>query len=43
MSDASSKVDLSQVDSSEETMSRYSYPKEFLKLDLDKIREFIEI
>ena len=43
ISDASSKVDLSQVDASEETMSQYSYPKEFLKLDLDKIREFIEI
>ena len=43
ISDASSKVDLSQVDASEETMSQYSYPKEFLKLDLEKIREFIEI
>ena len=43
ISDTSSKVDLSQVDASEETMSQYSYPKEFLKLDLDKIREFIEI
>ena len=43
LSDASSKVDLSKVDATEETMSQYSYPKEFLKLDLDKIREFIEI
>ena len=38
-----SKVDLSKVDATEETMSLYTYPKEFLKLDLDKIREFIEI
>ena len=43
LSDASSKVDLSKVDATEETMSQYSYPLEFLKLDLDKIREFIEI
>jgi hypothetical protein len=43
ISEASSKIDLSQVDATEETMSQYSYPKEFLKLDLDKIREFIEI
>ncbi len=40
---SSSKVDLSKVDATEETMSLYTYPKEFLKLDLDKIREFIEI
>ena len=37
------KVDLSKLDASEETMSLYTYPKEFLKLDLDKIREFIDI
>ena len=37
------KVDLTKLDASEETMSLYTYPKEFLKLDLDKIREFIEI
>ena len=37
------KVDLSKLDASEETMSFYTYPREFLKLDLDKIREFIEI
>ena len=37
------KVDLSKLDSSEETMSLYTYPNEFLKLNLDKIREFIEI
>jgi len=40
---SNSKVDLSKVDATEETMSLYTYPKEFLKLDLDKIREFIEI
>ncbi len=37
------KVDLSKIDATEEAMSLYTYPKEFLKLDLDKIREFIEI
>ena len=37
------KVDLSKLDASEDTMSFYMYQKEFLKLDLDKIREFIEI
>ena len=37
------KVDLSKIDATEEAMSVYTYPKEFLKLDLDKIREFIEI
>ena len=39
----SKKIDLSKLDASENTMSLYTYPKEFLKLDLDKIREFIEI
>ena len=43
ISEASSKVDLTKVEATEETMSQYSFPKEFLKLDLDKIREFIEI
>ena len=43
ISEANSKVDLSQVDATEETMSQYTFPKEFLKLDLDKIREFIDI
>ena len=38
-----SKIDLSKVEPTEETMSLYTYPKEFLKLELDKIREFIEI
>jgi len=37
------KVDLSKLDANEETMSNYTYPKEFLKLELDKIREFIDI
>ena len=37
------RVDLTEIDATEETMSKYTYPKEFLKLDLDKIREFIEI
>ena len=37
------KVDLSKLDASEETMSLYTYPKEFLKLDLQKIREFLDI
>ena len=37
------KVDLTKLDASEETMSNYTYPKEFLKLELDKIREFIDI
>ena len=43
ISESSNKVDLSKVDATEETMSQYSYPKEFIKLDLDKIREFIDI
>ena len=43
ISEAITKVDLSKVDATEETMSQYTYPKEFLKLDLDKIREFIDI
>ena len=38
-----SKIDLSKVEPTEETMSLYTYPKEFLKVELDKIREFIEI
>ena len=35
--------DLSNLEASEETMEVFSFPKEFLKLDLDKIREFVEI
>ena len=42
-SETNSKVDLSKVDATEETMSHYTFPKEFLKLDLEKIREFIDI
>ena len=41
--ESNNKVDLSKLDATEETMSQYSYPKEFIKLDLDKIREFIDI
>ena len=37
------KIDLTKLDASEESLSSYAYPKEFLKLDLDKIRDFIEI
>ena len=37
------KTDLSKLDASEDSMSYYTYPKEFLKLNLDKIREFIQI
>ena len=40
---SSTGEDLSNIEASEETMKSYSYPKEFLKLDLEKIREFIEI
>ena len=40
---SSINADLSNIEASEETMEAYTYPKEFLKLDLDKIREFIEI
>ena len=43
ISETTTKVDLSKVDATEETMSQYTYPKEFLKLDLDKIRELIDI
>ena len=43
ISETTAKIDLSKVDATEETMSQYTYPKEFLKLDLDKIREFIDI
>ena len=43
ISETTTKIDLSKVDATEETMSQYTYPKEFLKLDLDKIREFIDI
>ena len=35
--------DLSNLEASEETMEGFTLPKQFLKLNLDKIREFIEI
>ena len=35
--------DLSDLEANEETMEGFTLPKQFLKLDLDKIREFIEI
>ena len=37
------KIDLAKLDATEESMSYYTYPKEFLKLDLQKIREFLDI
>ena len=37
------KVDLSKLGCSEKVMTKYTYPKEFIKLDLDRIREFIDI
>ena len=43
ITESNNKVDLSKVDATEDSMSQYSYPKEFIKLDLDKIREFIDI
>ena len=39
----SSKVDLSEIEASEENLQNYSLSKQFLKLDLEKIREIIEI
>ena len=36
-------VDLSNIEASEEMMKPFTFPKEFLKIDLDRIREFIEI
>lgn len=41
--DNMTKIDLTNVDATEDSMEAYTFPKEFLKLDLDKIREFIEI
>ena len=35
--------DLSNLEATEETLKGFTFPKEFLKLDLEKIREFIEI
>ena len=39
----SSKVDLSEIEASEENLQNYSLSKQFLKLDLEKIREIIDI
>ena len=35
--------DLSNLEATEETLKGFTFPKEFLKFDLEKIREFIEI
>ena len=37
------EIDLSNVEASEESLKPYTYTKQFLKLDLDKIRELIVI
>ena len=34
---------ISNLEVSEETLEGFTFPKEFLKLDLEKIRGFIEI
>ena len=39
----STKIDLSNIDATEENLKHYTLSKQFLKLDLDKIRELIEI
>ena len=39
----SNKIDLSDIDATEENLKNYTLSKQFLKLDLDKIRELIEI
>ena len=39
----SSKIDLTGIDATEENLKHYTLSKQFLKLDLDKIRELIEI
>ena len=38
-----SNIDLSNVEANEESLKPYTLTKQFLKLDLDKIRELIEI
>ena len=43
INDLSASEDLSGIEATEETLQNYSLSKEFLKLDLDKIRELIEI
>ena len=39
----SNKIDLTDIDATEENLKNYTLSKQFLKLDLDKIRELIEI
>ena len=38
-----SEVDLTDIEANEESLKPYTYTKQFLKLDLDKIRELIEL
>ena len=37
------EVDLTNIEASEESLKPYTFTKQFLKLDLDKIRELIEL
>jgi len=39
----SSKIDLSEIDATEENLQNYTLSKQFLQLNLDKIRELIDI
>ena len=39
----STKIDLTDIEATEENLKNYTLSKQFLKLDLDKIRELIEI
>jgi hypothetical protein len=39
----STKIDLTDIDATEDNLKNYTLSKQFLKLDLDKIRELIEI
>ena len=39
----SAKIDLTDIDATEDNLKNYTLSKQFLKLDLDKIRELIEI
>ena len=38
-----SEIDLSEIDATEENLQNYTFSKQFLKLDLDKIRDLIDI
>ena len=42
-STTSSYADISDIEADEESLKNYTLSKQFLKLDLDKIRELIEI